>query len=54
MKVVIKKGIVVTSVNKKPVDSVKDISDILRGVDGGVIIEGVYNDGSKSYYAFGM
>lgn len=54
MKVGIKKGFVVTSVNKKPVDSVKDISDILRGVDGGVIIEGVYNDGSKSYYAFGM
>ncbi len=54
MKVGIKKGFVVTSVNKKPVNSVKDISDILRGVDGGVIIEGVYNDGSKSYYAFGM
>lgn len=54
MKVGIKKGFIVTSVNKKPVNSVKDISDILRGVDGGVIIEGVYNDGSKSYYAFGM
>ncbi len=54
MKVGIKKGFVVTSVNKKPVDSVNEISDILRGVDGGVIIEGVYDDGSKSYYAFGM
>jgi len=54
MKVGIRKGFIVTSVNKKPVSSVNDISDILRGVDGGVIIEGVYNDGSKSYYAFGM
>lgn len=54
MKVGIKKGFVVTSVNKKPVDSVIEISNILRGVDGGVIIEGVYDDGSKSYYAFGM
>jgi S1-C subfamily serine protease len=54
MKVGIKKGFVVTSVNKTPVDSVNEISNILRGVDGGVIIEGVYNDGSKSYYAFGM
>lgn len=54
MKVGIKKGFVVTAVNKKPVNSVNDISDILRGVDGGVIIEGVYNDGSKSYYAFGL
>jgi len=54
MKVGIKKGFVVTSVNKKAVDSVKDISTILSGVDGGVIIEGVNNDGSKSYFAFGM
>jgi Do/DeqQ family serine protease len=54
MKVGIKKGFIVTSVNKKGVNSVTDISDILRGVDGGIIIEGVYEDGSKSYYAFGM
>lgn len=54
MKVGIKQGFVVTSVNKTPVNSVKDITDILKDVDGGVIIEGVYGDGSKSYYAFGM
>jgi serine protease Do len=54
MKVGIKQGFVVTSVNKTPVNSVKDIADILKDVDGGVIIEGVYGDGSKSYYAFGM
>lgn len=54
MKVGIRKGFVVTSVNKKAVDTVKDIVDILRSVDGGVIIEGIYEDGSKSYYAFGM
>ena len=54
MKVGIRKGFIVTSVNKKQVNTVKDISDILRGVDGGVIIEGINNDGSKSYYAFGM
>lgn len=54
MKVGIKQGFIVTSVNKTAVNSVKDISDILRDVDGGVIIEGVYGDGSKSYYAFGM
>ncbi|MEX0985908.1 MAG: Do family serine endopeptidase [Bacteroidales bacterium] len=54
MKVGIRKGFVVTSVNKTPVNSVKEIADMLRDVEGGVIIEGVYNDGSKSYYAFGM
>ncbi|MEX0982896.1 MAG: Do family serine endopeptidase [Bacteroidales bacterium] len=54
MKVGVKEGFVLTSVNKTPVNSVKDITDVLRDVDGGVIIEGVYGDGSKSYYAFGM
>ncbi len=54
MKVGIREGFVVTSINKTPVNSVKDITDILSDVDGGVIIEGVYGDGTKSYYAFGM
>ena len=54
MKVGIREGFVLTSVNKKPVSSVKDIADILKNTEGGVIIEGVDRDGSKSYYAFGM
>jgi len=54
MKVGIKEGFVVTSVNKQPVNSINDITSLLNEADGGVIIEGVYEDGSKSYYAFGM
>lgn len=54
MKVGIKEGFIITYVNKKPVNSVKDIADILKETEGGVIIEGVYGDGSRSYYAFGM
>ena len=54
MKVGIKEGFVLTSVNKKPVNSVKDITKILEESEGGVIIEGVDRNGSKSYYAFGM
>lgn len=54
MKIGIKKGFIVTAVNKQPVDSVSDITNVLRNFEGGVIIEGVYRDGSKSYYAFGM
>lgn len=54
MKVGIQEGFVLTSVNKRPVNSVKDISDILKDSEGGVIIEGLDNSGSRSYYAFGM
>ena len=54
MKVGIREGFVLTSVNKKPVNSVKDIADILNETEGGGIIEGVDLNGDKSYYAFGM
>jgi Do/DeqQ family serine protease len=54
MKVGIQEGFVLTSVNKRPVSSVKDIAEILKDTEGGVIIEGVDRNGSRSYYAFGM
>lgn len=54
MKVGIEKGFVLTSVNKKPVGSVKDISDILKNSEGGIIIEGLDQKGSRAYFAFGM
>jgi serine protease Do len=54
MKVGIEEGFILTSVNKKPVGSVKDIESILNDSQGGVIIEGVDRNGSRSYYAFGM
>lgn len=54
MKVGIREGFVLTSVNKRPVNSVKEIVEILDGNEGGVIIEGVDRNGTRSYYAFGM
>ena len=54
MKVGIREGFIVTTVNKKPVNSVKDVTEILDKTEGGVIIEGINRDGSRSYYAFGM
>ena len=50
----IKEGFIVTSVNKTRVNSVKDITAILKDAEGGVIIEGVDRQGSRAYYAFGM
>jgi serine protease Do len=54
MKVGIKEGFVLISVNKRPVNSVKEIAEILEDAEGGVIIEGVDRTGSRSYYAFGL
>jgi len=54
MKVGIREGFILTAINKTPVNSVNDIAEILEGTEGGVIIEGLNGDGSRSYYAFGM
>ena len=53
-KVGIREGFILTSVNKTPVRSVKDVAEILKNADGGVIIEGLDSSGARSYYAFGM
>ncbi len=50
----IKEGFILTSVNKTPVNSVKEVAQILEDAEGGVIIEGIDRRGSKSYYAFGI
>ena len=50
----IKEGFILTSVNKTPVNSVKEVAQILEDAEGGVIIEGIDRSGSKSYYAFGI
>ena len=53
-KIGIKEGFILTMVNKKPVSSVNDITSILKESEGGVIIEGIDQKGSRAYYAFGM
>lgn len=47
-------GFVITRVNNKNINSVKELNDILDGLKGGVYIEGVYPNGMIAYYAFGM
>ncbi|MFS4466279.1 Do family serine endopeptidase [Maribacter sp. 2210JD10-5] len=49
-----REGFIITHIDGKRVKDVEDVSEILEGKKGGVMIEGIYEDGSKYYYAFGM
>ena len=50
----IKKGFVITRVDKTEIDDVKEFSDYLNQVKGeGILIEGIYPDGEKAYYGIG-
>jgi serine protease Do len=50
----IREGFIITSIDKKPIKSTEDLTAALKNKTGGVLIEGVYSNGLKAYYGFGM
>ncbi len=50
----IKNGFIITSVNRQNIYDINDLKMILKKLDGGIYIEGVYPNGISAYYAFGI
>lgn len=50
----LKEGFIITSIDNKKVGSVDDVTAYLQNKKGGVLIEGVYPNGMRAYYGFGM
>ncbi|MEK6614669.1 MAG: PDZ domain-containing protein, partial [Bacteroidota bacterium] len=50
----IKVGFIITSIDKKKISSLDDVKVALENKEGGVLIEGIYTNGMKAYYAFGL
>ncbi len=50
----IREGFIITQVNNKPIKSTDDLNEVLKNIDGGVYIEGIYPNGVIQYYAFGL
>jgi serine protease Do len=50
----VKPGFVIIQVNNKPVYSVIELEKLFKTLKGGVYIEGIYQNGSVAYYAFGL
>ncbi|WP_405384901.1 Do family serine endopeptidase [Maribacter sp. LLG6340-A2] len=49
-----REGFIITHIDGKRVKDINDIASLLENKKGGVMLEGVYEDGSKYYYAFGL
>ncbi|MCS7189927.1 MAG: PDZ domain-containing protein, partial [Bacteroidia bacterium] len=47
----IRKGFVITHIDRKPVSTPEEAEAILNSAEGGFLIEGVYRKGEKAYYA---
>ncbi|MFI5164397.1 MAG: Do family serine endopeptidase [Bacteroidia bacterium] len=50
----IKEGFIITDIDKKKISSLEDVKSALENKEGGVLIEGIYTNGMKAYYAFGL
>lgn len=50
----IREGFIITTVDKKKIKTLQELRDALENKKGGVLIEGVYQNGMRAYYAFGM
>jgi serine protease Do len=50
----IREGFIITSVDNQPIKSVDDLVSYLNSKRGGVLIEGVYPNGMRAYYGFGL
>ncbi len=50
----IREGFIITHIDKTPIKTTQDIEKQLEGKRGGVLIEGVYPNGKRSYYAIGL
>lgn len=50
----IREGFIITGVDKKKISTLDELNAQLSSKKGGVLIEGVYPNGVKAYYAFGI
>ena len=50
----IKKGFIILKVDNKPVRSADELQSILQAKEGGILIEGIYPNGMRAYYGFGL
>jgi len=50
----LKKGFIITHIDKQPIESKKQLIRILNNKKGGVLIEGKYPNGIRGYFGFGL
>jgi Do/DeqQ family serine protease len=50
----IREGFIITSIDNQQIKNKEDVTGYLKDKKGGVLIEGVYPNGTKAYYGFGL
>lgn len=50
----VKEGFIIQTLNNELINSVSDLEEALKNSSSAIFIEGIYPDGEKAYYAFGL
>lgn len=50
----LKKGFIITYVNKRPIFEVDDFKREINSARGGIFVEGIYPNGEQAYFVFGV
>jgi S1-C subfamily serine protease len=50
----VKNGYIITKVDGEIVASPEDLTEILKQKSGGILLEGIYPNGTRAYYGFGL
>jgi serine protease Do len=50
----IREGFIITRIDKKEIKSPEDVTRSIENLKGGVLIEGIYTNGMRAYYGFGL
>ncbi|MFH1322127.1 MAG: trypsin-like peptidase domain-containing protein [Bacteroidota bacterium] len=50
----IKQGFIITKIDKKQIYTIEDLTSALENKKGGILIEGIYPNGMRAYYGFGL
>ena len=50
----IREGFIITKINHSPIKNVKNFTDVISNLKGGVLIEGFYESGKREFYGFGV
>ena len=50
----VREGFIITYIDKTPVKTTDELYNIIKNKKGGILIEGVYPNGMRAYYGFGL
>jgi len=50
----IREGFIITNIDKKAIKTTEDLENALSNKRGGVLVEGMYPNGIRAYYGFGI